>query len=71
MTITLVLDFYDDRIQYCVSGGGIYYGGTDGGTEEKCINKAYHEMSIHEVDNQKLKIIRNEHRANAKMDYWF
>ena len=71
MTITLVLDFYDDRLGYQVSGGGIFYGGSDGYSEKECIKKALHEMEIHEKDNQPLKIIRNEHRASAKLDSFF
>lgn len=70
MTVTLTLDFYDNRTNWQVSGGGIFHGGTDG-TEEWAIKMAHQDMEQVNKDPHTLKIIRNEHRKSAKLDRYF
>lgn len=70
MTVILVLDFYDDRTNWQVSGGGIFHGGTNG-TEKHAIKMAQQDMVYHNKDPHTLKIIRNEHRKSAKLDRFF
>lgn len=70
MTVTLVLDFYDDRTSWQVSGGGIFHGGTNG-TEKFAISQAREDMIQVEKDPDTLKIVRNEHRKKATLENWF
>lgn len=70
MTVTLVLDFYDKRTSWQVSGGGIFYGGSDT-TEKRAIRLARKEMTNQNKNPNTLKIIRNEHRKKAKLDRFF
>jgi len=70
MTVTLVLDFYDDRTNWQVSGGGIFHGGTNG-TEKWAIKMAKKDMVNVNKNPNTLRIIRNEHRKSAKLDRFF
>lgn len=67
MTVTLVLDFYDDRIGWQISGGGIFHGGSHT-TEVDAIRRAGNDMIDVNKNPNTLKIIRNEHRKSAKLD---
>lgn len=70
MTVILTLDFYEDRVNWQVSGGGIFHGGTHG-TEKYAIKMAKQDMEQHDKDPRTLKIIRNEHRKSATLDGFF
>ena len=70
MTVILTLDFYEDRVNWQVSGGGIFHGGTDG-TEKYAIKMAKQDMEQHDKDPRTLKIIRNEHRKSATLEKYF
>jgi len=67
LTVILTLDFYEDRVNWQVSGGGIFHGGTHG-TEKYAIRMAKQDMEDRNKDPSTLKIIRNEHRKSATLD---